>query len=87
MQLRALATLSLKFSASAFIQYNSADHAMIANVRLRFNPREGNDLYLVLNEDFNTQRKREILHLPFYNNQIIYTNTITNIQSINLLSP
>jgi hypothetical protein len=70
-QLRVLATLSLKFSASAFIQYNSADHAMLANVRLRFNPREGNDLYLVFNEDFNTHRHREIPHLPYYNNRAI----------------
>jgi hypothetical protein len=70
-QLRVLATVSLQFSASAFIQYNSADHATIANVRLRFNPREGNDLYLVINEDLNTNRKREIPHLPYYSNRAI----------------
>lgn len=70
-QLRVLSTLSLQFSASAFIQYNSADHAAIANVRLRFNPREGNDLYLVFNEDFNTHRMREAPHPPYYSNRAV----------------
>ncbi len=41
---------STKLSASSYIQYNSFDAAFIANFRLRFNPREGNDFYIVFNE-------------------------------------
>jgi Domain of unknown function (DUF5916) len=77
-QLRVLATLSLKFSASAFIQYNSADHAAIVNIRLRFNPREGNDLYLVLDEGLNTDRRHFTPCLPYYSNRAVmvkYTYT------------
>ena len=55
-RLRLLATLSTKFSAAAFVQYDSAADAVTANLRLRYNPREGNDIYLVLNEVLNTNR-------------------------------
>ena len=41
---------STKLSASTYIQYNTFDAAFIANFRLRFNPREGNDFYIVFNE-------------------------------------
>lgn len=68
---RLLATLSTKFSASAFVQYNSAIDAVIANLRIRYNPREGVDLYVVYNEDFNTNRFREIPSLPYYNSHTI----------------
>jgi hypothetical protein len=64
-QIRVLATLSLKFSASAFIQYNGADDAVIANVRLRYNPREGADLYIVYNEGLHTDRFRKTPVPPF----------------------
>jgi len=77
-QLRLLATFSIKFSASAFIQYNSAVDTIIANVRFRFNPREGNDLYLVYNEGFNSNRLREVPNLPFFSSRTImlkYTYT------------
>ncbi len=41
---------STKLSASTYVQYNTFDAVFIANFRLRFNPREGNDFYLVFNE-------------------------------------
>jgi hypothetical protein len=41
---------STKLSASAFVQFNNANEAFIGNFRIRYNPREGNDFYLVLNE-------------------------------------
>jgi len=59
-RLRALYMLSTEFSASTFIQYNSASHALIGNIRLRYNPREGIDLYLVYNEALNTGRNRQV---------------------------
>jgi len=64
-QLRLEATLSLKLSAITFVQYNSDLNAVIANVRFRFNPREGHDLYLVYNQDFNTHRLKKTPHRPY----------------------
>lgn len=66
-----LATLSTKFSASAFVQYDSAVDQVTANLRLRFNPREGNDLYLVFNEGLNTNRAREIPYRPYYSGRAV----------------
>jgi len=63
-RLQALATLSTKFSASAFVQYNSAAHVVVVNARVRYNPREGNDIYLVYNDTLNGDRFREVPHLP-----------------------
>lgn len=77
-RLRALVMLSTKFSAMAFIQYNSATGAVVANIRIRFNPREGNDLYIVYNEALNTDRYREIPALPYSSSRAImlkYTYT------------
>ncbi len=77
-RLRVLAMLSTKFSAAAFVQYNSAAEALIANIRIRFNPREGNDLYIVYNEALNTNRYREIPNLPLTSNRALmlkYTYT------------
>lgn len=70
-QARLLATLNTKFSASAFIQYNSAVDAVVANVRFRYNPKEGNDLYLVINEGLNTNRTLKIPRPPVYDNRAI----------------
>jgi hypothetical protein len=60
LQARLLATPSIKFSILTFIQYNSADDLVIGNVRFRYNPREGIDLYLVYNEVLNTDRPGKI---------------------------
>ena len=38
------------------MQYNSARGAVIGNLRFRYNPRQGTDLYLVYNERLNTDR-------------------------------
>jgi hypothetical protein len=61
---RALFMMSTSLSVSTFIQFNSADHNMLANVRLRYNPREGNDFYIVYNEGRNTSLDRETPPLP-----------------------
>ena len=70
-RLRVLAMLSTTFSGTAFIQYNSSQNAITTNLRLRYNPREGNDLYLVYNEEANTHRFRHVLILPRFNNRTI----------------
>jgi hypothetical protein len=37
---------------------------MAANLRFRYNFREGNDLWIVYNEGLNTDRRRELPVLP-----------------------
>lgn len=53
-KIRALYMMSTKLSAAAFVQYNSSTRSFITNARLRYNPREGVDLYLVYNEVLTT---------------------------------
>jgi hypothetical protein len=77
-RLRALVMLSTKFSISAFVQYASADDIVIGNFRIRYNPREGNDFYVVYDEGLNTDRSREIPALPHTSNRTLllkYTYT------------
>jgi hypothetical protein len=71
LRVKALATLSIPFSVAAFIQYNSADNLITANIRLRYNPREGTDLYIVFNDDLNTNRSREVPPLPGYSSRAL----------------
>ncbi len=63
-RLSILAMMSTKLSASAFLQYNSAVNAIVASFRLRYNPREGTDFYLVYNEGLHTDRYRAFPTLP-----------------------
>ena len=77
---KASVMLSTKLSLSTFIQYNSADNNVMTNFRFRYNPREGNDFYIVLNEGRNTYRDVENPRLPLYNNRSLllkYTYTFT----------
>ena len=55
-RLKLLATLTTAFSASAMVQYDGGSDTVIGNVRIRYNPREGTDIYLVYNEGLNTDR-------------------------------
>jgi hypothetical protein len=77
-RVRAEAMLNTRVSASTFVQYNSATNGVIANVRLRYNPREGNDLYLVYNHGIHTDRERLEPMLPFTDTRTVlikYTRT------------
>ena len=76
--IKALYMLNIKFSVNAFIQYNTAINEVYSNIRLRYNPKEGNDLYLVFNEGRNTNLTREIPVLPAYSSRSVmikYTYT------------
>ena len=55
-RLRARLALNTRLSGAAFVQYNSAANGVFVNARIRYNPREGNDLYLVFNESLVTDR-------------------------------
>jgi hypothetical protein len=77
-RLKVLYMYNTKLSASAFIQYNSSNNVIICNFRLRYNPKEGNDFYLVFNEGRNTYPDTEIPALPKISDRTIlakYTYT------------
>jgi hypothetical protein len=77
-RLKILATFTTKLSLSAFIQYSGADDVVVANVRFRYNPREGNDFYIVYNHGLNTDRYRDLPYRPSTDNRSImikYTHT------------
>lgn len=64
-KLRTTLMLDVKFSTAVFIQYNNITNVITLNARLRFNPVEGTDFYLVYNEVLNTNRTSVIPNLPF----------------------
>ena len=49
---------SARLSATALVQANSVDDRLGVNLRLRYNFREGSDLWLVYDEGFNTDREQ-----------------------------
>jgi hypothetical protein len=76
--LKGLMTLTTKTSLSAFIQYNTAVNKINSNIRFRYNPREGNDFWLVYDEGLNTDLRRETPYLPHSSGRTIllkYTYT------------
>ena len=61
-----------------FVQYNSAADVVIGNFRFRYNPRDGSDLYLVINDGYNTDRTGSDLLLPINTGRTVlakYTRT------------
>jgi hypothetical protein len=71
-------SISTKLSASMFVQINNARDIFIGNFRIRYNPREGNDLYLVFNEYRGFMDGEAIpLPPPYYSRTILlkYTHT------------
>jgi hypothetical protein len=77
-RLNILYMYSTKLSASAFVQLNTSNDAFIGNFRLRYNPREGNDFYLVFNESRGFMASSSDPEIPPYYNRAIllkYTHT------------
>jgi hypothetical protein len=77
---KALVMISTRLSVSTFIQYNSAEKSAMTNFRFRYNPREGNDFYIVFNEGRSTYRDIENPRLPLFNYRSVllkYTYTFT----------
>lgn len=64
-------TFNTKVTLSSFVQFNSADDLGILNVRFRFNPKDGNNFYLVINETINTNRYRINPQLSLSENRMI----------------
>ena len=81
-RLRTDFTFTTKLFLSMFFQYSSNDKFGVNNIRFRYNPKEGNDLYIVYNDQYNTYLEREIPNLPFYDfRKIIIKYTYTFIVS------
>jgi hypothetical protein len=71
-------TFTTKLSLLMYFQYSSNDKFGVNNIRFRYNPREGNDLYIVFNGDYNTFLTRFNPELPFMNRNFLtikYTYT------------
>ncbi len=63
-RLRLQVTLNTALSLLAFVQLNSASDAVIANVRFRYNPKEGTDFYLVYNHNLDLEAREGLPPLP-----------------------
>ncbi len=71
--------MNSKLSVNAFWQFSSVADFAAANVRVRYNFREGNDLWLVYNEGLNLDRDRVDPMLPSTDNRTLlikYTHTV-----------
>lgn len=71
-QLKMLYTFSTKLTVNAFIQHNSISKTYLGSIRLRYNPREGDDFYFVFNGDLNQDRFRNELALPISNGNTVF---------------
>lgn len=79
-KIRSLVMFSTELSAASFVQYNTSTNTVVTNVRIRYNPHEGNDLYLVYDERLNTDRTRQTPELPYFSNRMVlvkYTYTFS----------
>ncbi|MCJ7465091.1 MAG: carbohydrate binding family 9 domain-containing protein [Maribacter sp.] len=71
--------LNREFSTNALIQYNSAADLFSANVRFRYNFREGQDLWVVFNTGLHTNRLAYSPNLPAVDTQSILVKYIHTI--------
>ena len=70
-RLRSLIMFDTKLSLATLVQYNNQSKTFQGNVRFRYNPSEGNDLFIVYNDDLNSDRFRESPTLPTTNQRSI----------------
>ena len=78
-RLRVQLALDVHLSLATLAQYDNADDALAVNARLRYNFREGRDLWVVYNEALNTDRPFVIPRLPLSRSRaflVKYTHTL-----------
>jgi hypothetical protein len=78
LNMKLLYMFSTKLSATLMTQYVNTEDELITNFRLRYNPREGNDLYIVFNDFRGIADDHMIPQRPGYYNKTImikYTHT------------
>ena len=67
-----------KISASSYVQLNENENVLVTNFRLRYNPKDGSDFYLVFNELRNLKKSDSIIKEPSFLNRTLllkYTHT------------
>lgn len=64
-------SFNTRFTFTSFVQYNSAASLGVINARFRYNPRDGNNFYLVFNETLNSHRLRSFPELPLSMNRTL----------------
>jgi hypothetical protein len=62
--LASVLNFTVKLSVNGLFQYDYLSNRIGSNIRLRYNAKEGNDLFIVLTNINNTNRTREIPALP-----------------------
>jgi hypothetical protein len=62
---------SSTLSCKLLSQFDQLNHSISSNLRFRYNPREGTDLYIVFNQGVNSNTSRLTPHLPIVNNQAL----------------
>jgi hypothetical protein len=70
-RLRIGTAVNRKLSTNALVQYNSSVDLFSANIRFRYNFREGQDLWVVLNAGMNTNRLDYTPELPAVDSQSV----------------
>lgn len=71
MNMKVIYMLNTKLSTSVLIQYLNTYDELITNFRLRYNPREGNDFYIVFNDFRSLSNKSYDPELPKYFNETV----------------
>lgn len=69
--LSAIFNFTTQFSLNSLLQYDKLNEKMGANIRFRYNAKEGNDLFFVLTNIANTNRERLYPALPAVQNWLI----------------
>jgi hypothetical protein len=59
--LRSTFMFTTKLAFTTYIQYNTFSHRIITNARIRYNPREGSDFYIVYNEGIDSSVRANFL--------------------------
>ncbi len=75
-RLRIGTALDRKLSINGLFQYNGAQDLFSLNARLRYNFREGQDLWIVFNSGYNTERDRLVPTLPAVDSQSVLVKYI-----------
>ncbi len=70
-RLRTEFTFNTRLTLSSFVQFNSANDLGVLNIRFRYNPKDGNNFYLVFNETVNANRHRLSPRLPVSDNRAV----------------
>ena len=70
------ASLNVKLSVAAFAQVNTLNNISSLNLRLRYNPVDGNDFYLVFNEVLNNNYRHSVDYIPFSDGRAIVVKYI-----------